>query len=98
MGRRLAFGDMFQPVFPELALLFFAALPLILHAEARYRLPLVPFLCMIAAWAALPTMAEESWRGLLLGNRLLWAVAGVAGIVVVYAITAWMVLRGSIAY
>lgn len=81
------------------AMVFFAVVPLVLHAEARYRLPLVPFICMFAGWAALPAMEEDDWRRLLAdGRRFRWAVAGAIGMVIVYAVTGWMVLTGSIAH
>ena len=81
------------------AMVFFAVLALVLHAEARYRLPLMPLICMFAGWTALPAMGEDDWRRLLLdGSRFRWGVAGAVAIIMVYAVTGWMVLTGSIAH
>ena len=96
MVRMKSAGSRLVPVVGAIA--FFAVVPLVLHAEARYRLPLVPFICMFAGWAALPAMDEDDWRRLLAdGRRFRWAVAGTTGMVIVYAVTGWMVLTGSIA-
>jgi 4-amino-4-deoxy-L-arabinose transferase-like glycosyltransferase len=80
------------------AVVFFALVPVLLHAEARYRLPLVPFLCLFAAWTALPAAGGAEWKELVKRNRrrVRWAAVGTLGILAVYALTAWMVLTGHI--
>jgi hypothetical protein len=96
MVRMTNSGGRLIPLFA--AVFFFAALPVVMHAEARYRLPLVPIFCMFAAWSALP-VAEHEWSALLKdGKRLRRIVVPAAGIILVYAVTALMVLTGSIAY
>lgn len=74
------------------AIAFFFGLSLVLHAEARYRLPLVPFFCLFAAWSALPVGDGAVVRD---RRRLLWLVTGVAAIAVVYGWTLWLFLSGA---
>jgi 4-amino-4-deoxy-L-arabinose transferase-like glycosyltransferase len=80
------------------ALLVFALTPVLLHSEARYRLPLVPLLCLFAGWAGLPTSGVEEWKELVRRKRgqLRWVIAGTLAVIGGYAVTAWMVLSGHI--
>jgi 4-amino-4-deoxy-L-arabinose transferase-like glycosyltransferase len=80
------------------ALAFFGLVPLILHAEARYRLPLVPLFCLFAAWTALPGVGRGEWKELIQRNRnrVRWAVAAILVLLAGYLLTAWMVLTGEI--
>ncbi len=75
-------------------LLLSTAVSLVLHAEARYRLPLVPLICLAAGWSALPSPGREEWARALRKHptRTRWVVAGTAVVLAAYAITAWMVL------
>jgi Dolichyl-phosphate-mannose-protein mannosyltransferase len=74
------------------AMLFFWIAQLVLHAEARFRLPLVPLLAVVAGHG-LRSLAEKEQRQLLLRGRRakLRLATGLAGIAVVYGITTWMV-------
>jgi 4-amino-4-deoxy-L-arabinose transferase-like glycosyltransferase len=80
------------------ALVYFTAVCLLLQAEARYRLPLIPFVCLAAGWTALPLPGKQEWADLVRRRerRVRWVAAGVLTIVAAYAITAWMVFTGSI--
>jgi 4-amino-4-deoxy-L-arabinose transferase-like glycosyltransferase len=76
---------------------FFAVTHIVLHAEARYRLPLVPLLCIVAGAGAAAvtsapgrqTLREE--KGSAARLTLLWTF-----IVALYGVTGLMFLRGSI--
>jgi 4-amino-4-deoxy-L-arabinose transferase-like glycosyltransferase len=78
------------------AMLFFTATHVVLHAEARYRLPLMPIAAIIAGGgvAALQTGGVRALVGVPARRR--WALAGACSLAAVYGVTAWMVLRGSI--
>lgn len=80
-----------------LAVGFFTLFQILLHAEARYRLPLVPFACLIAG-AGAASLLDVRQRRILLGNRRGLRTLGMffGGIAVVYAYTGLMFLTGSI--
>ncbi len=68
----------------------------LLHAEARYRLPLVPLLCVMAGIGlAHPGYRGNRWYAWSGGRRgtlgLLWG-----GIIALYGVTGWMYARGVI--
>jgi len=79
------------------ALLFFSMVQVLLHSEARFRLPLVPFLIMFAAWGWSPSGEEKGLRGLIARVRKRRALlAGWVGIVFIYTYTAYLHLHGSV--
>lgn len=82
---------------PMMAVLFFIILQVVLHAEARYRLPLVPLFCIPAA-IGLQSLIRKEERIALLGNKTkaVLVVCGVAVVAAVYAYTGWMFLQGSV--
>lgn len=84
-------------VLPVLAVLFFIVTQIALHAEARYRLPLVPVFCVMAAvgWHSLSRAGE---RIALLGSkkRVGLIVCGLTALGVVYMYTGWLFLQGSV--
>ncbi len=82
-------------VFPLwLVLLFFTLMHAILHAEARYRLPLVPLLCIIAAGCI--SCGDRELLGSLARDTRVRAFALVSGalLVLLYAIAAFLAARG----
>jgi 4-amino-4-deoxy-L-arabinose transferase-like glycosyltransferase len=83
------------PVFA--ALLFFSMAQVVLHAEARFRLPLSPFLIMFAAWGWNPEGTERGLRGLIARVRERKALlAGWIVIAGLYAFTAYLHVRGEL--
>ncbi len=74
----------------------FLILHTLLHAEARYRLPLVPLLCTMAGIGlASPGTGTNRWSTWSQQRRLALALLWVA-IIVVYGVTGWMYVHGSI--
>jgi hypothetical protein len=83
------------PVFA--ALLFFSMVQVVLHAEARFRLPLTPFLIMFAAWGWSPEGTERGLRGLIARVRERKALlAGWIIIAGLYGYTAYLHLHGDL--
>ncbi len=84
-------------VLPMMAVLFFIIIQVVLHAEARYRLPLMPLFCIPAAIGVQALIRKEE-RIALLGDKTkkMLVACGVTVVVAVYAYTGWMFLRGSI--
>ena len=83
-------------VWITLTVLFFLLVHIFLHAEARYRLPLVPLLCVLAGVGlARPVSGANRWRVWSGGRRftlaLLWAL-----VIGLYGVTGWMVVNGLI--
>jgi 4-amino-4-deoxy-L-arabinose transferase-like glycosyltransferase len=83
-------------VWLTLSVLFFLLVHILLTAEARYRLPLVPLLCVLAGIGlARPLAGTNRWRAWTAGRRLalglFWAL-----IVGLYSVTGWMVVKGLI--
>jgi hypothetical protein len=79
------------------ALLYFSAVQIVLHAEARFRLPLIPLMLMFAAWGWIPAGSASGIRGLLARVReRRTLLAGWLLIVVVYAYTAVLHLQGQL--
>jgi hypothetical protein len=84
-------------VLPALALLFFWGVQAVLHAEARFRLPLVPLMAVMAGVAGIALIQDRARRGVLSGRGPRIAVAiGWACIMLVYGTTAVLYLRGAI--
>jgi 4-amino-4-deoxy-L-arabinose transferase-like glycosyltransferase len=79
-----------------LAVLFFILVHVLLHAEARYRLPLVPLLCVMAGVGlAHPVPGTNRWR-VWTTRRRLWLALLWACIIGLYGVTGWMYLNGLI--
>jgi 4-amino-4-deoxy-L-arabinose transferase-like glycosyltransferase len=80
-----------------LAIAFFWLVQAVLHAEARFRLPLVPILCVLFGYGAATLVSRDRLRSTfaLQGPRIAFCLCA-AGIVVVYGFTGWMFLRGMI--
>jgi len=80
------------PMFPVwIVLAFFTMMHAILHAEARYRLPLVPLLCVIGA--GLVAARDPLFRGALFadpGSRRV-LVGGVMCLILLYAAALYLV-------
>ncbi len=77
-----------------LVLLFFTLMHAILHAEARYRLPLVPLLCIIGA-GCISCRDREFLRSLVRDARAkTFLLASGTLLVVLYAIAAFLAMRG----
>lgn len=76
---------------------FFAVVHILLHAEARYRLPLTPLLCMLAGAGMAGFMTAE-------GRAILWKRRGIpvrlalvwVAIIAVYGFTGLMFVSGEI--
>jgi hypothetical protein len=78
-----------------LAMAFFWIVQVVLHAEARFRLPIVPILGVLFGYGAL--VYRNGLRGALAtpGERIAFSLSA-AGILAVYGFTGWMFLRGVI--
>lgn len=84
-----------QPLY--IAMLFFFLVQVVLHSEARFRLPLVPILAVFAAFALGILGDRAKWNAILGSGRVRLALGGVAATVVaVYAYTGFLFLTGSI--
>ena len=76
---------------------FFVGAHVVLHAEARYRLPLVPLLCVLGGAGAAGLLSVEGRKRLLESRgqatrlALIWFA-----IVALYGATGWMFLHGSV--
>jgi 4-amino-4-deoxy-L-arabinose transferase-like glycosyltransferase len=84
----------FRPIWLTIA--FFTGVHMILYAEARYRLPLLPLFCVLAAGS--PPFLQKEWRRDFPGNRhrRLILLAGSTGVVLVYLLTGLLFLMGEI--
>jgi len=79
------------------AIVFFFLVQVVLHAEARFRLPLVPFLCLFFGWGAGLVADRSRFKGTLATGRAKYTIIAFAGgIALVYGWTAWLFMRGSI--
>jgi len=80
-----------------LALGYFALIQVVLHAEARYRLPLVPFICIFAG-AGCASLLDVGQRKIVLGDRRALRALGISfgGIAAVYVYTGLMFFTGAI--
>jgi len=79
------------------AMLFFWIVQVILHSEARFRLPLVTLLAVVAGHG-LRSLLEKDQRDLVLRGRRakLRLATGLAAIAVVYGYTTWMVFTNKL--
>jgi hypothetical protein len=81
------------------ALLFFWVVQTILHAEARFRLPVVPFLAIIAGWGSMLLARRDHLAALQSQPRLRrGVVAGLSVIVLIYGATGIFFLRGAFSH
>lgn len=79
------------------AFLFFGLVQVVLHSEARYRLPLVPLICLFFGWGAVILM-DRARRLEFFTNRKLRIAAGalISSIVLVYCFTGWLFWEGKV--
>jgi hypothetical protein len=78
-------------------IVYFTGMTMLLYAEARFRLPVLPLLCIIAAGSS--TLLDAGWRQRILSysiNRWL-LMGGVTLVIALYALTALLFLGGRIA-
>lgn len=79
------------------AIMFFTALQVILHCESRYRLPIMPFVIMLAAVGASVLIDTRKLREFFdIRRKKILASSWVVAVGVVYAYTAWQFLTGNI--
>ena len=80
-----------------LAAIYFSTLQIVLHSEARFRLPLIPLFCLFFGWGAVE-LIDERRRHALCSYRSVQLILGVmvSAIVLVYAYTGWLFLSGKI--
>ncbi len=84
-------------VWLSLVVVVFLLIHVLLHAEARYRLPLVPLLCVMGGIGlARPGATANRWVAWSPTRRVILALFW-GGIIILYALTGWMYLNGSIA-
>jgi 4-amino-4-deoxy-L-arabinose transferase-like glycosyltransferase len=82
---------------PALALLFFWGVQAFLHAEARFRLPLVPLMAVMAGVAGIALIQDRARKGVLSQRKPRIAAAiGWTCVMLVYGATAVLYLRGAI--
>jgi hypothetical protein len=80
-----------------IAIGFVALQQTVLHCEARYRLPVMPFMILMAAPAfVLTTDRLRFSRFLAEGNKRLYVIVWVLTVTATYAFTAWQVVSGKI--
>jgi hypothetical protein len=79
------------------AILYFWLVQAVLHAEARFRLPVVPLLAAYAGAGVAAMMRPRELLYLLRGTGRSAATAGLLLVVLlVYGVTAWMFLNGQV--
>jgi len=75
---------------------FFLLVHIVLHAEARYRLPLVPLVCVLAGVGlAHPIWRSNRWRAWTVRRRILLVLLWMC-IIGLYGVTGWMYIHGLI--
>ncbi len=80
-----------------MAALFFFVMQLVLHAEARYRLPIVPLLCLFFGFGVAIVADREKLKTFLdVRRQRLIGISLVVSVVLVYLLTGWLFLQGSI--
>ena len=79
------------------AFIFFGLVQVVLHSEARYRLPLVPLICLFFGWGA-AILVDRARRVEFFANHKLKIAAGalVSLTVLVYCFTGWLFLEGRV--
>ena len=84
-------------IVPLSAILFFMSVQVVLHSEARFRLPVLPLICTIGAYGIRVLMTGPLRRRLLAARSSRLAVwLGMAAVVAIYGWTAWMTLVGNL--
>jgi len=85
----------FIPLYAALA--FFWGVHAVLHAEARFRLPIVPILILFFS-LGLAVLLERGWRDDLLASTLRrrWIASLLLAVAGVYGLTAWLFIMGDI--
>jgi hypothetical protein len=79
------------------AILYFWLVQAVLHAEARFRLPVVPLLAAYAGAGVAALARPRELLSLLRGTGRAAAIAALLLVVLlVYGVTAWMVLNGQV--
>ena len=83
------------PIF--VALMFFTLVQLVMHAEARYRLPLIPLLSVIGGLGIVAATDAGRRRELFAtpSSRPILGL-GISGILLVYGYTAWLFTHGAV--
>lgn len=95
-GSRYGFRSSPTLVWLAWTVVIFLVTHILLHAEARYRLPLIPLFCVLAGVGiAHPAPGTNRWRTWGTGRRLWLAVFWIC-IVGLYGVTGWMYLNGLI--
>jgi 4-amino-4-deoxy-L-arabinose transferase-like glycosyltransferase len=88
---RVSFSILATPVF------YFTAMSMLLYAEARFRIPAMPLLCIIAAGST--NLLDAEWRRRVVAHasnrRVL--IGGIVLVVALYALAATLFLGGRIA-
>lgn len=79
------------------AVLFFFLVQVVLHAEARFRLPLVPLFCLFFGWGV-TIIADKQRRNLLLKSTTKYLIAGglITLMFLIYVYTGWLFMKGVI--
>ena len=84
-------------IIPVAAVVFFWLVQTVLHAEARFRLPLIPLLALPAGWGVRILSDPERRRVLFADQRFRRSVLVCAGLLAaVYGFTGYLFLRGVI--
>ncbi|MGB5872195.1 MAG: glycosyltransferase family 39 protein [Bacteroidota bacterium] len=85
----------FIPLYAALA--YFWGVHAVLHAEARFRLPVVPILILFFSLGCV-VLLEKGWRDELLGSplRRRWIASLLLAVAGVYGLTAWLFIKGNI--
>jgi hypothetical protein len=80
-----------------IAILFFFLVQVILHAEARFRLPLIPFLCLFFGWGGKVVAGRGGLKEILVqGRARRMVVTFSVAVGLVYGWTTWLFIKGSI--
>ena len=76
---------------------FFCAVQVVLHSEARFRLPIAPFLCILCGYA-LMVLTERRKRKefMMLRSRMIGLAVGIGSIILIYGYTCVLFLTGKI--
>lgn len=79
------------------AVVFFTLVQVVLHSEARYRLPLVPLFCLFLGWGVV-IFTDRQRRTEFLANSAQKgaAVVLVGAVAIVYVFTGWLFLTGKV--
>ncbi len=79
------------------AILFFSAVHMLMHVEARYRLPVVPFIALLAGAGGALLMDTQARREFLhIPRHRRWVGSWMTAVVVVYGYTAWQFFSGKL--